>query len=160
VDPLAGSYYVEALTSQIEQRAMELLQQVETVGGAVAAVEKGFFQEEIARSAFAQQMRVESGEVVVVGVNRFTDAEAAPELAAPDYRALEMDQRAGLSRVKAGRDTRAAVAALDAVGVRAQDYTAGLDGMMGLIIAAVRARCTVGEISSALKAHWGAHKPG
>ncbi|HKO16360.1 MAG TPA: methylmalonyl-CoA mutase family protein, partial [Gemmatimonadaceae bacterium] len=91
-DPLGGSYYVEHLTSDLEARARALLEQVDARGGAARAIASGFFQEEIARSAYEQQLRVERGETVIVGVNRFADGSAPPIVPAPDYSALERAQ--------------------------------------------------------------------
>src|SRR6476469_6532306 len=91
-DPLAGSYYVEELTTALETAAMALLAQVDERGGAAKAIEAGFLQEEIGRSAYAQQLRVERGETVIVGVNKFADGESETVVAPPDYSALERDQ--------------------------------------------------------------------
>src|SRR6266571_6492904 len=103
VDPLAGSYYVENLTTTLEARALELIEKVDALGGSEKAIAAGFFQEEIARSAYEHQLRVEAGETVIVGVNRFTDAEAQQTVSAPDYTALE---KAQLKTVKALREKR------------------------------------------------------
>ena len=163
-DPLAGSYYVEHLTNELERRATELLERVDGIGGAARAIEAGFFQEEIARSAYEQQLRVESGETVVVGVNRFGDGREPPIIPAPDYSALERSQRQALGTVKASRDTGAVDASLAAL----RDAAAGVEGagasagspLMPLIIKAVRARASVGEIADALGASWGRHRTG
>ena len=161
-DPLAGSYYVEALTDALETRARALLAQVEALGGAVAAVEAGFFQEEIARSAYEYQLGVEAGGTVIVGVNRFADGEAPPIVPAPDYGRLETAQRARLAEVRAARDAAAVEAALDAVRRIAPGYaTDGVPApLMPALIAAVRARASVGEISDVLRGVWGEHRPG
>src|SRR6476659_9591794 len=89
VDPLAGSYYVEALTDEIENRARELIARSDELGGAESAIAEGFFQEEIGRSAYEHQMRVESGATTVVGVNKFTDGGEIPVIPAPDFSMLE-----------------------------------------------------------------------
>ena len=160
VDPLAGSYFVEALTSVVERRAEELLARVEKIGGAARAVEQGFFQEEIARSAYEQQMRVERGETAVVGVNRFADENEPPNISIPDYKSLERDQVNRLGAVRARRDAAAAAGALSALGDKAAAFaSAGASGTMPLIIEAVRARCSVGEISGVLREKWGAYRP-
>jgi methylmalonyl-CoA mutase N-terminal domain/subunit len=88
-DPLAGSYYVEHLTNELERRAMALIEKADSLGGSEAAIAAGFFQEEIARSAYEHQLRVESGATTVVGVNRFTNDDPPPAIPAPDYSALE-----------------------------------------------------------------------
>src|SRR5499427_233463 len=112
-DPLAGSYYVEHLTNELERRAVELLEAVDGLGGAARAIEASFFQEEIARSAYDQQMRVEHGQTVIVGVNRFADNEPQPIIPTPDYSALERDQ---VERLKSSRKARDAARASDALG--------------------------------------------
>src|SRR6185436_8346620 len=91
-DPLAGSYYVESLTSELERQACALLERVDELGGAANAIEASFFQEEIGRSAYEHQLRVERGETVIVGVNKFSDGSEVPVVPAPDYSALEREQ--------------------------------------------------------------------
>jgi methylmalonyl-CoA mutase N-terminal domain/subunit len=163
-DPLAGSYYIEQLTSALETGAMELLGRVDELGGAARAIEAGFFQEEIGRSAYEHQLRVERGETVIVGVNRFTDGTALPVVASPDYSALEQDQVARLADTRARRDQPAVRAALEVLGEGAVGYAqAGADPrtpLMPLIVDAVRARASVGEISDVLRTRWGAYRPG
>jgi len=156
VDPVGGSYHVEALTDTLEREARQLLEQVEGMGGSARAIERGFFQEAIARSAYAYQRGVESGDTVVVGVNRFVDDEPPPSVPAPDYSALEAAQRDRLRRARDARDGAAARRTLEAVTAAARDPGGVL---MPVIIDAVRARATVGEISDALRAVWGVHQP-
>jgi methylmalonyl-CoA mutase N-terminal domain/subunit len=163
-DPLAGSYYVERLTDELERRAGELLAKVDELGGSERAIAAGFFQEEIARSAYEYQLRVESGEAVVVGVNRFADAQEPPIIPAPDYSALERDQVTRVRALRAARDGAAVERALAALGAAAQSFAgdrpaAGRAELMPLIIDAVRARATVGEISDTLAAVWGTYRP-
>ncbi len=155
VDPLAGSYYVEHLTDEIEAGARALIEEVDAIGGAAAAIERGFFQEAIARSAYEFQKAQEAGELVVVGVNRFTTDEEPPVLETPDYSALEHRQRERLERVRAARDGAAVSAALDAVASAA----AGAVPLMPPILDAVRRRASVGEISDALRRVWGVYRP-
>ncbi|WP_291157484.1 acyl-CoA mutase large subunit family protein [Gemmatimonas sp. UBA7669] len=163
VDPLAGSWYVEQLTDAIEARAMELLGKVDELGGAAEAIRAGFFQEEIARSAYEYQLRVESGDTVVVGVNKFGDGQDPPIIPAPDFSALERDQVARLAAVKAERDPNAVTAALQHLVAVAPQYLASHSGpraeLMPLIIDAVRARASVGEIADALEGVWGRYRP-
>ena len=174
-DPLAGSYYVEHLTSELERRATALLDRVDAMGGAAKAIEAGFFQEEIARSAYEHQLRVERGETVVVGVNRFDDGSEPPIIPAPDYSALERSQRESLAAVRASRDPAAVQAALSALGDAAARVVASPGdeaaaehaatapagpALMPLIIEAVRARASVGEIADTLGATWGRHRAG
>ena len=159
-DPLAGSYYVERLTTELEERALELLARVEEIGGAARAIEEGFFQEEIGRSAYEHQLRVERGETIVVGVNAFTDEEPPLAIPAPDFRALEQDQLARLARTKAARDQTAVSAALAALGTAsASDDAATSAKLMPLIIDAARARATLGEIADTLATAWGMYRP-
>ena len=159
-DPLAGSYYVEYLTDEIERRALELIERTDELGGAETAIAEGFFQEEIGRSAYEHQMRVESGATVVVGVNRFADDSPALEIPAPDYGSLEADQVSSSKETKRKRDSVAVRAALDALSKAASGLLRD-DGprsqMMEPIIDAVRARATVGEISIALQSSFGSH---
>jgi len=163
VDPLAGSYYVEALTTEVERRAMALIEKVDELGGASRAIAEGFFQEEIARSAYAHQLRVEGGETVVVGVNRFADDEPPPSIPAPDFSALEREQVARLAAVRGKRDGPRVEQALAALRRAAPAYARGASTartpLMPLIVDAVRGRATVGEISDALRAEWGEYRP-
>ena len=157
-DPLAGSYYVENLTTALEAAALELILKVDALGGSVKAIAAGFFQEEIARSAYQHQLRVEAGETVIVGVNRFADEEEPPSIPAPDYSALEKTQ---VKSVKAVRKKRSA-AELKRALAALRDASAAPTGrthLMPLIIDAVRARATVGEISETLAANWGYYRP-
>jgi methylmalonyl-CoA mutase N-terminal domain/subunit len=159
-DPLAGSYYVERLTTELEERALALLSRVEEIGGAVRAIEEGFFQEEIGKSAYEHQLRVERGETVVVGVNAFTDDEPPLAIPAPDFRALERDQLARLARTRAARDGGAVAAALAALGASTLGAEAAASArLMPLIIDAARVRATIGEISDTLAAAWGVYRP-
>jgi methylmalonyl-CoA mutase N-terminal domain/subunit len=157
-DPLAGSYYVENLTNELEDRALKLIDKVDELGGSEQAIAAGFFQEEIARSAYEHQLRVEAGETVIVGVNRFADDEEALSIPAPDYSALEKAQVKSVKAVRKKRDAskakRASVALQEASGAASTDTH-----LMPLIIDAVRARATVGEISSALAENWGYFRP-
>jgi methylmalonyl-CoA mutase N-terminal domain/subunit len=163
-DPLAGSYYVEHLTNEVESRATALLERVDTMGGAVKAIEAGFFQEEIARSAYDFQLRVERGEAVIVGVNRFTDGSESPEIPTPDYTALERAQVERTREARAKRDPARVDHALDALRSAATCYTSGSAAeqpppLMPLIVDAVRRRATVGEIAGALGSVWGKYTP-
>jgi methylmalonyl-CoA mutase N-terminal domain/subunit len=162
VDPLAGSYYVEWLTDQLEARARELLQRVDELGGAERAISSGFFQDEIARSAYEHQLRVESRDTVIVGVNRFEDDAPSPQIERPDYGALEREQ---IERVRSLRQRRKARDVEDTLsrlrvaarGLAAGSPPAGKAVLMPLLIEAVRARATVGEISDVLAAEWRYH---
>ncbi len=149
-DPLGGSYYVEALTSALETEARAYLQRVEELGGAAQAI--AFFQEQIHQAAYAHQMAVESGERQVVGVNTLEIEEPPPTIAAPDYSSLEAAQRERLAGLRRRRDGRAVDACLEGLRQAAR----GSDNLLPLIVAAVKADATLGEISDALRAEWGA----
>jgi methylmalonyl-CoA mutase N-terminal domain/subunit len=163
VDPLAGSYFVESLTTQIEQQATTLIEKVDDLGGAERAIAAGFFQEEIARSAYAQQLRVEAGETIVVGVNRFADDNEPPTIPTPDFSALEREQVGRVRSVRAGRDAARVEATLAAIRSAAPPYAeptaGGRPELMPLIVEAVRGRATVGEISDALRSVWSEYRP-
>jgi methylmalonyl-CoA mutase N-terminal domain/subunit len=161
-DPLAGSYYVEQLTDTLEREARELLAKVDALGGSAAAIQAGFFQDEIGRSAYEFQLKVERGETTIVGVNRFADDGESPAIPSPDYSALERGQVATLARVRAGRDAVAYAKALGALQDGAASYGEADSRMhlMPLIIDAVRARASVGEISDVLSSAWGTYRPG
>ena len=163
-DPLAGSFYVEQLTDTLENRASALLSRVDELGGAARAIAAGFFQEEIGRSAYEYQLSVERGETTIVGVNRFADESAPPVIPTPDYSALARDQVARLAAVRASRDAAATRAALDALAHAARAYAgesrdAARPPLMPLVIDAVRARASVGEISDTLADAWGTYRP-
>ncbi|MGZ4153886.1 MAG: acyl-CoA mutase large subunit family protein [Actinomycetota bacterium] len=155
-DPLAGSYFVESLTNELEERATAYLDKVDGMGGAVAAIEAGFYQDEIHESAFRIQQGIESGERVVVGVNRYQD---------PDERPVEI-QRIGeeevsrqIERVRALRASRDQ-AAVDAALARVGEAARGSDNLLPPMKDALRARATLGEVSDALRTVFGEYRPG
>jgi methylmalonyl-CoA mutase, N-terminal domain len=155
IDPLAGSYYVESLTDAIEAGARALIQQVDQLGGAARAIERGFFQEAIAQSAYQLQKEQESGERVVVGVNRFTDDSPPVSISSPDFSALETQQRARLAETKRRRNPTKVEDALAELGGAAR----GSDPLMPFIVSAVRVRATLGEISDTMRGIWGVFRP-
>ena len=166
VDPLAGSYYVESLTNELEQRATALIEHVDGLGGAERAIAGGYFQEEIGRSAYEQQLRVERGDALVVGVNKFTDAAPAPSVPLPSYSELERGQVARVQAARESRDSQHTERTLDALRDGASTYRSRHGGisvlgqahLMPLILEAVRARATVGEISDTLESEWGRYR--
>ena len=157
-DPLAGSYYVEKLTTELETRAEELIRKVDEIGGSEQAIAAGFFQEEIARSAYEHQMRVEAGETVIVGVNKFVDEAEPPAVPAPDYSRLEKAQIKAVRAMRSKRDPEAVKKELAGLKEASRDPQKPLH-LMPLIIDAVRARATVGEIADALASNWGYYRP-
>jgi len=138
---------------------MELIRRVDELGGAEKAIAAGFFQEEIGRSAYEQQLRLEAGETTIVGVNRFTDDEPVPSVAAPDYAALEKSQVESVVALRKKRDAQAVGETLQALRDSSSENATELH-LMPLIIDAVRARATVGEIAETLAATWGYYRPG
>jgi methylmalonyl-CoA mutase N-terminal domain/subunit len=152
-DPLGGSWYVEALTDELERRASELIGQIDDLGGAVAAIEAGWVQEQIEQSAFRWQREVETGERVIVGVNRFTtDEPEHVELHRLDP-AIERAQRERVQALRASRDATAVEAAVAEVR-RAADTDANL---LPAIREALAVRATVGEVCGALRELWGTY---
>jgi methylmalonyl-CoA mutase N-terminal domain/subunit len=152
VDPLAGSFYVERLTADLEAEAERLIREIDDLGGAVAAIEEGFYQDRIAASAYRAQLAIEQGEQVLVGVNRFqSDAEqtAMEVMKVPD--SIRLTQTERLRALRAGRDDAAWRAAMQAV----TDAAAGTDNLMPHVLRAVEAKATVGEIAHALRGVWG-----
>ena len=163
-DPLAGSYHVERLTNELEARALALLEQVAAKGGAERAIAAGFPQEEIGRSAYEHQLRVERGESTIVGVNRFVDGRETPIMPAPDFTSLARDQVERVRAVRASRDAVVVADRLEKLRTLATAYASAntrgqLPPLMPAIVDAVRARATVGEISDTLESQWGRYKP-
>src|SRR5271166_269819 len=154
IDPLAGSYYIEALTNEIEKRAAEYLGKIEVMGGMLKAIERGFVQQEIQNAAYEYQRAVDRQEAVVVGVNRF---QIEQEHAVPIQRidpALEPRQVERLRALRAKRNVESWQAAMRAV----EDTARSGDNLMPRILAAVEANATVGEISDAMRKVYGEYK--
>ena len=153
-DPLAGSYYVESLTNEVEAAAWELIRQVEAMGGSVAAIEKGYIQDEIARSAYEYQRQIERGEKIIVGVNRFGNEQEAP---IPGFRindSIRVEQAERLAKLRSRRDGAIAQRCLSNIRQRAVDGT----NLMPAVLEAVEQYCTLGEISDVLREVYGEHK--
>jgi methylmalonyl-CoA mutase N-terminal domain/subunit len=150
-DPLGGAYFVEALTDELEGQARELIDRVDELGGAVAAIEQGFVQREIEEAAFRFSEQVEAGERVIVGVNRYVEEEPEPiELHRIDPEA-ERRQLERTARVRAERDADAAEAAVAGVREAAQ----GAENLLPPLREALRARCTIGELCNVLRQEFG-----
>ena len=155
IDPLAGSYFVESLTDELEKKTLEYLARIDDMGGAVSAIEAGFMQREIQHAAYRYQQEIERRERIIVGVNQFTqERESLPEILKIDP-ALEERQRRQVAAVREGRDRTRAAAALAEVSRRAR----GEDNLMPAILEAVRAMCTLGEISDAMREVFGEYRP-
>jgi methylmalonyl-CoA mutase N-terminal domain/subunit len=150
-DPLGGAYFLESLTDELEALALELIDRVEELGGAVAAVEQGFVQREIEEAAYRYTTQVETGERVVVGVNRFQESESEQiELHRLDPE-IERRQLERTTRVRAERNAEAAESALAEI----RRVAAGEGNLLPPMREALRARCTVGEICGVLREEWG-----
>ena len=154
VDPLAGSYYIESLTNEIERRAEEYLGKIDAMGGMLKAIERGYVQQEIQNAAYEYQRAVDQQEAIVVGVNRFTvDEEKSVPIQRIDP-ALEAKQVERVRALRAKRDPKAWQAAIRTV----EDTARSGDNLMPRIQAAVEANATVGEISDALRKVFGEYK--
>ncbi len=155
VDPLAGSYYVETLTRELEQKAEEYLGNIDDLGGAVAAIERGYMQREIQNAAYMYQREIETNDRIIVGVNQFTQGAKPPADILKVNPELEEKARANLAAVRTGRDAAAASRALGRIEAAARDGS----NLMPRIIDAVRAWCTLGEISDAMRRVFGEYRP-
>ena len=154
VDPLGGSYFIESLTSALERKVVAYLDTIEKMGGAAQAID--FMQEEVHRAAYEHQLKVESGERVVVGVNRYQDPNEGPiQIPHPDYLSLEGSQKEKLARWKASRDSARVEQRLEALRAAAS----GTENLLPGVIAAVKDGATLGEISDTFRRVWGEYRP-
>ncbi len=155
-DPLAGSYFVESLTDEVERLAWEYIERIDEMGGAVAAIEAGFQMDEIEQAAYEYTKSIDDGERVIVGVNRFTvDDEPETDILSIDP-ALQAAQLARLARFKADRDHADVSRRLDDVRAAAK----GTENLLPPMRAALAAHCTLGEVSDALRDVFGVYHPG
>ena len=154
VDPLAGSYFVESLTDEVEQKAWALIGQIDAMGGSVSAIEQGFIQDEIARSAYEYQRGIESGEKIIVGVNKFTVGKEDPVPGLRIDDSIREAQSQKLQSLRARRDATAVQRSLEAI------RRAAVDGsnLMPHVIEGVEAWCTLGEIADVLRGVFGEHR--
>lgn len=154
VDPLAGSYFVEQLTNEVEEKAWQLIEKIDAMGGSVSAIEKGFIQNEIAKSAYDYQRKIENGEKVIVGVNKFQSKEEAsiPLLKIDD--SIRDAQIQKLKRLKDSRNNEQVAKCLEVVRQKAS----GGENIMPAVIDAVENYCTLGEIADELRKLFGEYK--
>ncbi len=154
VDPLAGSYFVEDLTSRLEREAWQLIEKIDAMGGSVEAIEQGFIQEQIAASAYQYQKDIESGEKIIVGVNKFESNEKTdiPLLKIDD--AIQAEQIEKLTKLKTNRNNEKVHDLLLALKEKAQTE----ENLMPHVVDCVENLCTLGEISHALRDVWGEYK--
>jgi methylmalonyl-CoA mutase N-terminal domain/subunit len=150
-DPLGGSYFVESLTTEVETEAWKLIDKIDIMGGSVAAIEQGFIQNEIAKSAYKYQQKIESGEKIIVGVNKFKNEQNTlpPSFKIDDsIRQLQIDK---LKSLKEKRDSQKAIACLQTI----KDTAITGENLMPAVIDAVENSCTLGEISNTLREVFG-----
>jgi len=155
VDPLAGSYFVEHLTDEIERRSREYIETIDSLGGALAAIEQGYIQQEIQDSAYRYQKEIERQDRIVVGVNRFTVEEESALRRLKVDPAVGEQQAARLSALRARRDGERAAALL----ARLQETAQGGENLMPVILECVEAYVTLGEICGALRQVFGEYRP-
>lgn len=154
VDPLAGSYYVEALTNEVEAKAWELISKIDAMGGSVSAIEQGFIQDEIARSAYEYQRQIENDEKIIVGVNKFQTAETnnTPVFKIDDsIRTLQTEK---IKQLRSNRDA----GKVDHCLQRINDCAVSAENLMPAVIEAVENKCTLGEIADELRGVYGEYK--
>ncbi|HET6810347.1 MAG TPA: methylmalonyl-CoA mutase family protein [Acidimicrobiales bacterium] len=154
-DPLAGSYFVESLTDEVEERAWEYLEKIDGMGGAVAAIEAGYMQDEIEQAAYAYARAIDSGEKVIVGVNRYADATPEPAEVFPIDPELQRQQAERTRRLRIDRDQAGVDAALS-------DVEAAARGTQNLLVPmkeALRRQATLGEVSDVLRQVFGVFQP-
>ena len=155
IDPLGGSYLVESLTRQLEQKASEYLSKIDDLGGAVAAIERGYTQREIQNAAYLYQREIETKERIIVGVNQFTSGDEPPTDILKVNPELEEKQKRSVAKVRAERDAAQAARALKQVETAARDGS----NVMPTIVDAVRGWCTLGEIADAMRQVFGEYQP-
>jgi len=153
-DPLAGSYYIEALTNEMERQAMEYIRKIDDMGGAIAAIEKGFFQKEIADSAYKYQRETDEKKRIIVGVNEYKTGEKAPIPILRIDPKVEKEQVSRLQKLRRERDNGKVEKMLEKLHYMAEKD----ENLMPIIIDAVRAYATLGEICGVLRKIYGEHK--
>ncbi|TAH10977.1 MAG: methylmalonyl-CoA mutase [Sphingobacteriia bacterium] len=154
VDPLAGSYFIESLTNEVEQKAWDIINKIDAIGGSVAAIEEGYMQDQIAQSAYEYQRNIESGEKIIVGVNQFT---VDKEIAVPGFKideSIRSIQSEKLAQLRAKRNNVKVNECLAAITKTAK----GTENLMPFVIEAVENNCTLGEIADTLRSVYGEFK--
>jgi len=155
VDPLAGSYFIESLTDEVERRAWAYLERIDELGGAVAAIEQGFMQDEIERAAYEYAKAVDNEEKVIVGVNKYVEDSPEASEVFPIDPALQAAQVASVRSVRGARDQAAVDAALADLGAAAR----GTHNLLPPMREALRLMATLGEVSDVLRAEFGVYQP-
>lgn len=154
VDPLGGSYYIESLTSEVENAAWQLIDKIDAMGGSVAAIEQGFIQNEIARSAYEYQRHIESGEKIIVGVNKFQSKAESPIPILKVDDSIREEQVKRLQQLKMNRDH----AKVDQCLQELNDKAMSGENLMPAVISAVEHKCTLGEIADTLREIFGEYR--
>jgi methylmalonyl-CoA mutase N-terminal domain/subunit len=153
-DPLAGSYFIESLTNELEQKALALIQQIDEMGGAVSSIENGFMQNKIAESAYAYQKAIESKEKIIVGVNQFESTSTTNIPVFQIDESIRIQQIEKLKALKSNRDNTKVVACLAAV----KNAATGTENIMPSVIDAIENYCTLGEIADVLRGIYGEYQ--
>ena len=153
IDPLGGSFYIESMTDQIETAALAYIAKIDELGGAVEAISRGFQQKEIQDSAYAYQKAIEKGELIIVGVNKFTVTEPPPTGLLKVKEEVEIAQKKSLAAMKAGRDNAAVQASL----VKLEADAKGTENLLPVILEAVKVYATLGEIADVFRGVFGKH---
>jgi len=154
VDPLAGSYFVENLTAEVEQKAWELIEKIDAMGGSVSAIEQEFIQNEIAQSAYEYQRQIETGDKIIAGVNKFKVQEGNYVTGFKIDDSIRTLQTDKLNKLKANRSTQAVEKCLSDI----SDAAVQGNNLMPFVISAVENYCTLGEISDVLRGVFGEYK--
>ena len=154
VDPLAGSYYIEALTNEVEQQAWQLIAKIDAMGGSVSAIEEGFMQDEIARSAYEYQRQIETGEKIIVGVNKFQSQE---DKTTPSFKIDDSIRLLQTEKLRQLRNQRNP-GKCDAILQDLNDKASSNENIMPTVIEAVENKCTLGEIADTLREVFGEYK--
>jgi methylmalonyl-CoA mutase N-terminal domain/subunit len=153
-DPLGGSFFVETLTTEVENAARALIEKIDVMGGSVKAIEAGFMQEEIARSAYQYNQAIEDGEKIIVGVNKFQSKESSDTPVFKIDDSIRTVQSKKLADLRARRDSSKAQSSLDAI----RNAASGTENLMPLVVEAVENLCTLGEIADTLRNVWGEYE--
>ncbi|MGC4036255.1 MAG: methylmalonyl-CoA mutase family protein [Chitinophagaceae bacterium] len=154
VDPLGGSYFIESLTDEVEERAWQLINKIDAMGGSVTAIEQGFIQNEIARSAYEYQQKIETGEKVIVGVNKFQSAKEEDTVLFKIDDSIRDIQIKKLATLKANRNN----AKVDQCLQELNDFASGSENIMPVVLNAVENKCTLGEIADTLREVFGEYR--
>jgi methylmalonyl-CoA mutase N-terminal domain/subunit len=153
-DPLGGSYFVEALTNEVEEKAWELVNKIDAMGGSVSAIEQGFIQNEIARSAYEYQLKIETGEKIIVGVNKFQAEETG---SIPPFKIDDSIRDVQVKKLETLKNSRNN-AKVDQCLQELNDRASGTENLMPAVLAAVENKCTLGEIADTLREVFGEYK--